>query len=117
MEGELEDYQRAVTHTCSIIDTQNLHLTSKIKASYVILGTLSIIAAVFVFSTIFSIKKLRAHPSIMIGYISLFEAISCFHSVIWAISTMEYIDYFGLEYIFKYTINSGGSLEDSCFTL
>jgi hypothetical protein len=108
--GKLPD----VKHVCKIIDEKDLHLTSKIKAAYVILGTFSIIAGVFVFATIFSVKKLRAHPSIMIGYISLFEAISCFHSVVWAISTMEYIDYFGLEYAFTYTIGYGAiSYEDS----
>ena len=94
-----------------------LHLTSKVKAVYVLIGTISIIAAVFVFTTIFSVRKLRAHPSIMIGYISLFEAISWFHSVIWAVSTMEYIDYFGLEYLFQYTIIGDVSVEKSWYAL
>ena len=54
----------------------------------------------------------------MIGYIWLFEAISWFHSVIWAISTMEYIDYFGLNHVFKYFVTGGKSSEvDSCFAL
>jgi hypothetical protein len=61
---------------CPEVDTGKYHLTSKIKAVYVVLGTISIIACIFVFTTIFTVKKLRAHPSIMIGYISLFEAIS-----------------------------------------
>jgi hypothetical protein len=61
---------------CPYVSSGEYHLTSKVKAVYVIVGTFSIIAATFVFTTIFSIKKLRAHPSIMIGYISLFEAIS-----------------------------------------
>ena len=99
-------------NTCKKIDELDLHLTSKAKAAYVILGALSIIAAVFVFSTIFSVKKLRAHPSVMIGYISLFEGIGCFHSIIWAISTMEYIEYFGLMYTFKYTVMFYGSLNE-----
>ena len=94
-----------------------LHLTSKVKAVYVLFGSISMIAAVFVFTTIFSVRKLRAHPSIMIGYISLFEAISWFHSVVWAVSTMEYIDYFGLEYLFNYTVVGDISLENSWYTL
>jgi len=92
---------------CPFVSSQKYHLTSKAKAIYVVIATLSIIAATFVFTTIFTVKKLRAHPSIMIGYISLFEAISCFHSVVWAVGTMEFIDYFGLEYLFKHTIMFG----------
>jgi len=72
---------------------------------------LSILAATFVFATIFSVKKLRAHPSIMIGYMSLFEAISAFHSIIWAVSTMEFIEYFGLEHLFRHSVFFG-SVED-----
>ena len=54
----------------------------------------------------------------MIGYIWLFEAISCFHSVIWAISTMEYIDYFGLNYVYRYFVTAGRTSDvDSCFAL
>ena len=93
------------------------HLTSKFKAVYVTIGSLSIIAAIFIWTTIFSIKKLRAHPSVMIGYISLFEAISWFHSVVWAISTMEYIDYFGLQYLLKYTIAFNSTTLDTCNAL
>lgn len=80
------DTEDTTIHVCKLIDELDLHLTSKIKAAYVILGTLSIIAAVLVFTTIFadftasyfpnSNKKSRAHSSIMIGYISIFEAIS-----------------------------------------
>jgi hypothetical protein len=86
---------------------------------YVVIGIFSLVAATFVFLTIFSVKKLRAHPSIMIGYISLFEAISCFHAVVWASSTMEYIEYFGLQYLFRYTIllGAGTGYDTSCNTL
>ena len=94
-----------------------IHMTSKLKAIFVIIGGLSIIAAVFICSTIFSIKKLRVHPSVMIGYISLFEGIWWFHSIVWAISTMEFIDYFGLQYLLKYTIAFNLSTTDSCNTL
>ena len=45
------------------VDDSHLHLPSKVKAVYVVLGTFSIAASVFLFTTIFSVKKLRAHPS------------------------------------------------------
>jgi hypothetical protein len=67
---------RELSGICPGVEGGDLHVTSKVKALYVVIGTLSMIAATFVFTTIFSVKKLRAHPSIMIGYISLFEAIS-----------------------------------------
>ena len=70
------DSEEQCEGVCPYVSTGEYHLTSKIKAAYIVLGTLSIIASIFVFATIFSSKKLRAHPSIMIGYISLFEAIS-----------------------------------------
>lgn len=68
----LSDPENAV---CPEVASGKYHLTSKLKAVYVVVGTISMIASVFVFTTIFSVKKLRAHPSIMIGYISMFEAI------------------------------------------
>ena len=92
---------------CPGVSGGDLHVTSKLKAVYVVLGSLSIIAATFIFATIFSVQKLRAHPSIMIGYMSLFEAISCFHSIIWAVSTMEFIEYFGLEHLFRHSVLFG----------
>ena len=39
----------------------------------------------------------------MIGYISLFEAISAYHTIVWICSTMEFIEYFGLEWLFHWT--------------
>ena len=53
----------------------------------------------------------------MIGYISLFEGIGWFHSLVWAVSTMEFIEYFGLMYGFKYTVMFSGSLNDSWIRL
>ena len=61
------------------------------------------IASLFVAITIFSIKKLRAHPNSMIGYISLFEAISAYNTIVWICSTVEWIEYFGLEHILHYS--------------
>lgn len=49
---------------------------TKIKSFYATWAGLSITASAFVFITVFSVKKLKAHPSVMIGYIALFEAIS-----------------------------------------
>lgn len=41
---------------CPFVDTGEYHLTSKIKAAYVVIGILSIVSATFVFTTIFSVK-------------------------------------------------------------
>lgn len=41
---------------CPYVSTGEYHLTSKIKAAYVIIGILSIVSATFVFTTIFSVK-------------------------------------------------------------
>ena len=54
--------------------------------------------------TIFSNKKLRTHPSILIGLISLFECISCYHSLVYAVNPMDFIEYFGLHYLFNWTV-------------
>lgn len=39
----------------------------------------------------------------MIGYISLFEAISAYNTVVWICSTVEWIEYFGLEWIMHFS--------------
>ena len=62
--------------TCFEPNEPRFHVPSKLKGFYVAVGSFSILAASFLFVTIFTVKKLRAHPSVMIGYISLFEAIS-----------------------------------------
>ena len=45
-------------------------------AMFTFFGSISLIASIFVTISIFTVPKLRAHPNIMIGFISLFESIS-----------------------------------------
>ena len=90
--------------SCSkFIDTR-YSVNDNLKAMFAIVGSLSIIACMFVTISIFSVTKLRAHPNGMIGFISLFEGISTFHTVIWAVQPMEYIQFFGLQNLFKMTM-------------
>ena len=78
-------------------------MSTSIKSFFIVVGIISIFCTVFVLTTIFSVKKLKVHPSIMIGYISLFEAISSFHTIVWVCGTVEVIEYLGLEKLFKGT--------------
>ena len=80
------------------------YISVGLRATYTTLAIISIISTLFVFMTIFSNKKLRTHPSILIGLISLFECISCYHSLVYAVNPMEFIDYFGLHYLFNWTV-------------
>ncbi|CAI2386238.1 unnamed protein product [Moneuplotes crassus] len=118
MEQEFSDLTLNNTASCFKPDSIRYNIPPELKTPYVIVGSLSIIAATFLFVTIFTVKKLKAHPSIMIGYISLFEAISAFHSILWAVSTLEYVEYFGLGHLFTWTITfDQSSTYHSCFTL
>jgi len=67
---------------------------------FLALGSLSVLASFIITITIFNVKKLNVHPSRMIGYISVFEGISTFHTLVWFCSTLDVIDYFGLAKMF-----------------
>ena len=45
---------------------------------------------------IINVPKLRAHPSLLIGYICLVEGLACYHCMIWAAGGLGFIKYFGL---------------------
>jgi len=68
---------------------------------------LSMVSTVFVALTIFYNKKLRVHPSQLIGYMCICEGLSCFNSVLWAIGPKEFICYFGLHYLYSYSLGEG----------
>ena len=74
-----------------------------VKSLYSALAIISMTCSVFVALTIFYTPKLRIHPSKLIGYMALCEALSCFNILIWAINPMEVICYFGLHYLFSWT--------------
>ena len=75
-------------------------ISDGLKATYVILGGLSMIATLFVAMTIFTSKKLSAHPSPLIGYICICEALNAFHTILWASNVSDVIDYFSLDVLF-----------------
>lgn len=79
----------------------------------------SIFASIFVFISVFSVPKLRAHPNNMIGFISLFEGIGTYHTVVWAINSMQFIEFFGLQKLIQYTFIFPPitSTKDACQTL
>lgn len=55
------------------------------KAVFAIIAFISMMCSLFVALTIFYNQKLSIHPSKLIGYICVCEAISCFNAMIWAI--------------------------------
>jgi len=88
-----------------------------VKAVFFSIGIVSIISSLFVGISIFSIKKLRMHPNTMIGYISFFEAISAYNMLVWISSTVEWIEYFGLEKLWSYSTFTLVSDRASCKVL
>jgi hypothetical protein len=68
---------------------------------YAGLAILSMIASIFVAFTIFYNKKLRKHPSKLIGLMALCEGISCFNALVWAVNPLDYICYLKLHLIFS----------------
>ena len=74
------------------------------KGVYASLAIVSMTASIFVAWTIFYNKKLRQHPSSLIGYMALCEGISCFNALVWAVNPLDYICYLKLHIIFSWTI-------------
>jgi hypothetical protein len=97
----------------------HFHINEDMKAAFSLVGAISIMASIFVALSIFSVPKLRAHPNIMIGFISLFEGISAYHTMIWGLNSMEFIEFFGLQNLMQYTflIPPITSDKDACITL
>lgn len=87
---------------------QVMEATSFIKFSYIEVGFLSglavvsIVFSVVIATTIFYNKKLSMHPSKLIGYMCLCEAIQCFQALIWLISPYKYACYFGWHYLLSW---------------
>lgn len=55
----------------------------------------------------------------MIGYIALFEAILWYHTMIWMLSPMNFIDFLDLHHFLRFTTTFGEfySIRDYCLTL
>lgn len=64
---------------------------------------MSMLAAIIVAITIFYNPKLRQHPSTIIGYMCICDALSCFNALVWAINPADFICYFGLHMAYSYS--------------
>lgn len=73
------------------------------RGIYAALSIISMCCSIFIAVTIFYNPKLRIHPSKLIGYMAICEALSCFNALVWAINPLDYICYFGLHYLFNWT--------------
>jgi hypothetical protein len=78
-------------------------LTTEQKGYSTGLAMASMLATVFVAAMIFSNKKLSQHPSNLIGYICICEALSSFNALVYTIHPMDFICYFGLHYVYTWT--------------
>lgn len=78
-------------------------LSTQEKGMQTGIAMISMIATVAVALTIFYNPKLRQHPSSLIGYMCICEALSCFNALVWAVHPIDYICYFGLHYLYSYS--------------
>ena len=63
------------------------HHTNIQNFIYIGIAAASIIGSSLVALTIFYNKKLQTHPSPLIAYICMCEAVTCFNGVIWALDS------------------------------
>ena len=77
------------------------NLSTQEKGIQTFLAMVSMVAAVFVAMTIFYNPKLKQHPSSIIGYMCICEALSCFNALVWAIHPLDFICYFGLHELYS----------------
>ena len=87
---------------CSLID-YNSQFTAVEKGIMSAVSILSMISSIMIATTIFYNPKLRIHPSKIIGYICMCEALSCYNALVWAINPQAFICYFGLHYLYSWT--------------
>jgi len=73
------------------------------RGAYVIFAIISMITSLSVAVTIFYNEKLRLHPSKLIAYMCVCEGASCFSALIWVIDPRNYICYFGIHYLWRWT--------------
>ena len=85
------------------------------KATYVLIGSISMIATLFVAITIFSSKKLSSHPQPLIAYISLSECMCIYHTIIAASSPTEVSCYFRLDKLVQWVTLIEDSYEAQIF--
>jgi len=75
-----------------------------VLALFTVLAVFSMFCACYVAYTIFYNAKLSIHPSKLIGYMCLCEGIASYNALIWAANPEVVICYFGLHYLFSWTL-------------
>lgn len=70
-----------------------------------VIAILSMITCLFVSGTIYYDKDLReAHPSLLLGMMSMTEFITCYSAFIWQLNTVKVVCYFGMNNLFQRSI-------------
>lgn len=83
------------------VDSQEVEVERFIFAG---LFTLSIMGLLFIASTIFSTKKLQAHPQPLIAWICVAEALMSYNALTQLLNPNYVACYFGLEKVWSYTV-------------
>lgn len=96
-------YSNSPLEGCTEITYGGNEVTPIVRGLYSALSMISMVSSIFIAITIFYNPKLRIHPSKLIGYMAICEALSCFNALIWAINPLDFICYFGLHYLFNWT--------------
>ncbi|CDW83493.1 phosphatidylinositol phosphate kinase [Stylonychia lemnae] len=110
-------YSKSPLEGCSAITYTDNNITPALKGIYSALSIISMVSSIFIAITIFYNPKLRIHPSKLIGYMAVCEALSCFNALIWAINPIDFICYFGLHYMFNWTTFGSQSKVESLLYL
>ena len=71
------------------------------KFLYVFMACISMLGSLLIPLMYFKSKKCRHHPSQIFFAISICECLSCYHLLVWACDTHEFITFFSLDDIFQ----------------
>ena len=67
---------------------------------YVVIAGLSMVASLVVALTIFTNKKLKEHPNMLIAFLSIANFLSCTNLLVYIIGTPDFVCYFGLASLY-----------------
>lgn len=82
----------------------------------VVVAGFSMIASLAVALTIFTNKKLKEHPNMLIAFLSIANFLSCSNLMVYMIGTPDFVCYFSLASLYQWTyslINPSFTLLDS----
>ncbi len=68
---------------------------------YALVAILSMLGCLLIPLMYYISKKCRHHPSEIFFAISICQCLSCYHLLIWAWDTEEFITFFGFDIIFR----------------